>query len=131
MEDRGLINKANTKKEKRTRKIVTSQSDLNPVLKQIPTSTASQKTVAKKKNEVHPFYHASKTAKVSEHVLSKIKIIGSFIQQKEGTEKETINDYIDVILDHYLENELTEDEQQQFKQVYDFTTAAKRPDDEA
>ena len=84
-------------------------------------------TVAvREKKTTDPFFVADKTAKVSEHVLSQIRTLKPFIQEKAGLEKETINDLVEVMIDYYLENELDEEERAGFDMVYDYTTKAKR-----
>lgn len=73
--------------------------------------------------ETDPFYQASKTAKLSESVILKIRTLKPYIKMKENDDSNTMNELVDAITNAYIEMRLDESERERFKGAYDYMSA--------
>jgi len=73
--------------------------------------------------ETDPFYQASKTAKLSESVILKIRTLKPYIKMKENDDSNTMNELVDAITNAYIEMRLDDSERERFKGAYDYMSA--------
>lgn len=101
----------------------------------IPSATKTENeastTPAKKQKKSepepkNPYFEPNKSAKLSEDVIMKVKILMPFIQKKTGQDLRALNSFIDIAIDHYVESALEDNEQETFKQIYEASTALKK-----
>lgn len=74
----------------------------------------------------NPYFEPNKSAKLSEDVITKVKMLTPFIHKRHGYDLRATNSFIDIVLDFYAENALDENEKEDFKKIYEVMTAPKR-----
>lgn len=60
----------------------------------------------------------SKTAKLSPAVLLKLNTLKPFIQEQEGMDKTSINNIIDMLVEHYVDSQLVNRHSKAYKDMY-------------
>ncbi|MFE9082171.1 hypothetical protein [Bacillus mobilis] len=60
----------------------------------------------------------SKTAKISPAVLLKLNTLKPFIQEQEGMDKTSINNIIDMLVEHYVNANLKDRHSEAYKDMY-------------
>lgn len=60
----------------------------------------------------------SKTAKISPAVLLKLNTLKPFIQEQEGMDKTSINNIIDMLVEHYVDTNLQNRHSKGYKDMY-------------
>ncbi|PGA79648.1 hypothetical protein COL94_28965 [Bacillus wiedmannii] len=60
----------------------------------------------------------SKTAKISPAVLLKLNTLKPFIQEQESTDKTSINNIIDMLVDSYVDTQLVNRHSKAYKDMY-------------
>ncbi|ARO21590.1 hypothetical protein B2J90_29725 (plasmid) [Bacillus tropicus] len=60
----------------------------------------------------------SKTAKISPAVLLKLNTLKPFIQEQEGMDKTSINNIIDMLVEHYIDANLKDRHSEAYKDMY-------------
>ncbi|AEW58651.1 TPA: hypothetical protein ACOQ31_005689 [Bacillus cereus] len=60
----------------------------------------------------------SKTAKISPAVLLKLNTLKPFIQEQEGMDKTSINNIIDMLVEHYVDANLKDRHSKAYKDMY-------------
>lgn len=90
------------------------------------TPASAQATVKPEPEKKNPYFEPNKSAKLSEDVITKVKMLTPFIHKRHGYDLRAMNSFIDIALDFYAENALDESEQEDFKKVYEVMTAPKR-----
>ncbi|MEW9575810.1 hypothetical protein U9K47_10245 [Bacillus toyonensis] len=60
----------------------------------------------------------SKTAKISPAVLLKLNTLKPFIQQQESTDKTSINNIIDILVESYVDTQLVNRHSKAYKDMY-------------
>lgn len=93
---------------------------------QQPTSAPAHEEVKPEPIKKNPYFEPNKSAKLSEDVITKVKMLTPFIHKRHGYDLRATNSFIDIALDYYAENALDENEQEDFKKIYEVMTAPKR-----
>lgn len=60
----------------------------------------------------------SKTAKISPAVLLKLNTLKPFIKEQEGMDKTSINNIIDMLVEHYVDSQLVNRHSKAYKDMY-------------
>jgi len=60
----------------------------------------------------------SKTAKISPAVLLKLNTLKPFIQEKEGMDKTSINNIVDMLIENYVDTKLANRHSKAYKDMY-------------
>lgn len=92
---------------------ITEGSDLTSQLNPVNTEKEIQ-TPEKPDQRLVP----SKTAKISPAVLLKLNTLKPFIQEQEGMDKTSINNIIDMLVEHYIDNNLKDRHSEAYKDMY-------------
>ncbi|MEC2393484.1 hypothetical protein BK717_28640 [Bacillus thuringiensis serovar malayensis] len=82
------------------------------------TSTTPNIRNKQKKERPDPRLAASKTAKMSPDVLLKINTLKPFIKDSEGIDKTSFNSIVDLLIENYVNTNLTVRQSEGYKQVY-------------
>lgn len=82
------------------------------------TKKAKQTNVSKVDSS---YYEPLKSAKLSEDVLTKVKILTPFLQSEHGYDLRANNSFIDIMIDYYIENGLDKQENKIFHSYYNQT----------
>lgn len=64
------------------------------------------------------FFKATKTAKLSPDVLLRLNTLKPFIKELEETDKSTINDMMEMLIDSYVNARLTNRQREGYNQMY-------------
>lgn len=118
---------ANQKKERARKTSPFSNNMTIPeaeTVEQQTTPVPNQKTIKPEKKS--PYFEPNKSAKLSEDVITKVKMLTPFIHKRHGYDLRATNSFIDIVIDFYVENALDENEQEDFKKIYEVMTAPKR-----
>jgi len=86
---------------------LTIQSDQTNTKKEIQTPETPDKRLV-----------PSKTAKLSPAVLLKLNTLKPFIQEQEGMDKTSINNIIDMLVEHYVDSQLVNRHSRAYKDMY-------------
>ncbi|MBE5087554.1 hypothetical protein IGI03_05765 [Bacillus thuringiensis] len=92
---------------------ITEASDLTDQLNPVNTEKEIQ-TPEKPDQRLVP----SKTAKLSPAVLLKLNTLKPFIQEQEGMDKTSINNIIDMLVEHYVDSQLVKRHSKAYKDMY-------------
>lgn len=82
-----------------------------------PTATPDIRN-KQQKERPDPRLTANKTAKMSPDVLLKINTLKPFIKESEGIDKTSFNSIIDLLIENYVNTNLTIRQSEGYKQVY-------------
>lgn len=102
----------------------TNEFDRTPIR---PIMTPTQKNIqpenkkeakSEKKNVPDNFFKASKTAKLSPDVLLRINTLKPFIEELEETDKSTVNDMMQMLIESYVNTRLTNRQREGYNQMY-------------
>ncbi|EJQ73039.1 hypothetical protein [Bacillus toyonensis] len=91
-----------------------------PVKPDAPIETTTSPDIRNKqqKERPDPRLAASKTAKMSPDVLLKINTLKPFIKDSEGIDKTSFNSIVDLLIENYVNTNLTVRQSEGYKQVY-------------
>jgi hypothetical protein len=92
---------------------ITKDSDVTAQLNPVNTEKEIQ-TPEKPDQRLVP----SKTAKISPAVLLKLNTLKPFIQEQEGMDKTSINNIIDMLVEHYIDANLKNRHSEAYKDMY-------------
>ncbi|PEV09240.1 hypothetical protein CN418_23525 [Bacillus thuringiensis] len=92
---------------------ITEASDLTDQLNPVNTEKEIQ-TPEKPDQRLVP----SKTAKISPAVLLKLNTLKPFIKEQEGMDKTSINNIIDMLVEHYVDSQLVNRHSKAYKDMY-------------
>ncbi|EOP20042.1 hypothetical protein [Bacillus toyonensis] len=84
----------------------------------IETTTPPDIRNKQQKERPDPRLAASKTAKMSPDVLLKINTLKPFIKDSEGIDKTSFNSIVDLLIENYVNTNLTVRQSEGYKQVY-------------
>lgn len=91
---------------------------ITPAKKSIETE-AKNEADQKKKTVPDNFFKATKTAKLSPDVLLRLNTLKPFIEDLEETEKSTINDMMQMLIECYVNTRLTTRQREGYNQMYE------------
>lgn len=91
---------------------------ITPAKKSIETEAKSEAT-GKEKTVPDNFFKATKTAKLSSDVLLRLNTLKPFIEDLEETDKSTINDMMQMLIECYVNTRLTTRQREGYNQMYE------------
>lgn len=90
---------------------------ITPAKKSIETEANSEAT-GKERTVPDNFFKATKTAKLSPDVLLRLNTLKPFIEDLEETDKSTINDMMQMLIECYVNTRLTTRQREGYNQMY-------------
>lgn len=76
----------------------------------------------KNKEEIHPFYLPNSSVRVSQNTLHRLNTLKPYIRMKISSDKVSSNEIVDELINYYLKNELTQEQREQYKEIFELMT---------
>jgi len=94
------------------------RSVITPTQKNIQPENKKE-SKSEKKNLPDNFFKATKTAKLSPDVLLRLNTLKPFIEDLEETDKSTVNDMMQMLIECYVNTRLTTRQREGYNQMYE------------